>query len=64
MLTIVPYWQNLNSIEKIILSIKSKTCPYLSERNCFILKILKNSIDNTAVRDLSGFIRASNKEIT
>ena len=64
MLTIAPYWQNFNSIEKVTLSIKSKTRPYLSERNCFILKILKNSIDNTAVRDLLGFIQTSNKEIT
>ena len=62
-LTIAPYSPNSNSIEKVTLSIKSKTRSYLSEGKRFNLKMLQNLIYNTAIWDLSGFIRESNKEV-
>ena len=55
-LTIAPYSPNSNSIEKVTLSIKSKTRSYLSEGKRFNLKMLQNLIYNSAVWDLSGFI--------
>ena len=62
-LTIVPYCPNLNPIAKVTLSIKLKTHSYLSEGKCLNYKMLQNSIYNTSVWDLSGFILASNKEV-
>ena len=62
-LTIAPYCPSLNPIEKLILIIKSKIRSYLSEGKNFNLKLLQNSIDKTVAWDLSGFVRASNKEV-
>ena len=62
-LTIVPYFPNLNQIKKVTLSIKSKTRLYLSEGKRFNIKMLQNSIYNIAVWDLLGFIRESDKEV-
>ena len=62
-LTIVPYFPNLNQIKKATLSIKSKTRSYLSEGKRFKIKMLQNSIYNTAVWDLLGFILTSDKEV-
>ena len=62
-LTIVPYCPNLNPIKKVTLSIKLKTHSYLSEGKCLNYKMQQNSIYNTSVWDVSGFIRASNKEV-
>ena len=50
---------SLNPIEKLILNIKSKICSFfLKEKLQF-----ENSIDETGDWDLSGFVRASNKEV-
>ena len=62
-LTIVPYFPNLNQIKKVTLSIKSKTSSYLSEGKRFKIKMFQNSIYNTAVWDLSGFIKENDKEV-
>ena len=49
MLAIVPYYQNLNPIKKITLSIKSKPVNIYQKESASIKKIFQNLIDNTAV---------------
>ena len=62
-LIIVPYCPSLNLVEKVILSIKSNMKKYLSKGKWFGLRIFKSAIDDTALCDLSGFIRACNREV-
>ena len=62
-LVIAHYYPNLNPIKKVSLNIKSKTRSYLSRRKVLQLKMMQNSIYNTAFQDLSGFILTSDKEV-
>ena len=62
-LAIAPYYLNLNPIEIVTLSIKSITRPYLSEVNSLNLKILQNSIDNTAVEIYRDLLRQVIKKL-